>query len=64
MLGYGVPPEFRGGAHSFFFKPSYIRHRVCPEFIGSRNYYVQIASSTAESAGKGPVNLKLILNEC
>ena len=33
MLTYGIPPEFRGGVH---YKTA-IRHRVSPEFIGSRN---------------------------
>ena len=32
VLTYGIPPEFRGGVHL-----SAIRHRVSPEFIGSRN---------------------------
>ena len=31
--GAGIPPEFRGGVH---FETA-IRHRVSPEFIGSRN---------------------------
>ena len=30
---YGIPPEFRGGVHY----ETAIRHRVSPEFIGSRN---------------------------
>ena len=29
---YGIPPEFRGGVHHII-----LRHRVSPEFIGSRN---------------------------
>ena len=33
MLTYGIPPEFRGGVHY----ETAIRHRVSPEFIGSRN---------------------------
>ena len=36
VLTYGVPLEFRGGFHLFSFKTA-IRHRVSPEFIGSRN---------------------------
>ena len=32
---YGIPPEFRGGVHLFICTA--IRHRVNPEFIGSRN---------------------------
>ena len=35
VLTYGNPPEFRGGVHFSFFTA--IRHRVSPEFIGSRN---------------------------
>ena len=35
VLTYGIPPEFRDGVHFFFFTA--IRHRVIPEFIGSRN---------------------------
>ena len=34
VLTYGIPPEFRGGVH-FIFKTA-TRHRVSPEFIGSR----------------------------
>ena len=33
VLSYGIPPEFRGGVHY----ETAIRHRVSPEFIGSRN---------------------------
>ena len=32
VLTYGIPPEFRGGVHLFI----NIRHRISPEFIGSR----------------------------
>ena len=32
---YGIPPEFCGGVHYLFLTS--IRHRVSPEFIGSRN---------------------------
>ena len=32
-----VPPDFRGGAHLFISSTAIIRHRVSPEFIGSRN---------------------------
>ena len=34
-LTYGILPEFRGGVHSFI--KTTIRHRVSPEFVGSRN---------------------------
>ena len=33
VLTYGIPPEFRGGVHLW----NRHRHRVSPEFIGSRN---------------------------
>ena len=35
VLTYGIPPEFHGGGHLFTYTA--IRHRVSPEFIGSRN---------------------------
>ena len=35
VLTRGIPPRFRGGVH--FFMLTAIRHRVSPEFIGSRN---------------------------
>ena len=35
VLTYGIPPEFRHGVHLFTITA--IRHRVSPEFIGSRN---------------------------
>ena len=35
VFTYGIPPEFRGGVHTLF--QTAIRHRVNPEFIGSRN---------------------------
>ena len=35
VLTCGIPPEFRGGVHLFI--QTAIRHRVSPEFIGSRN---------------------------
>ena len=35
VLTYGIPPEFRGGVHLFI--KTAVRHRVSPEFIGSRN---------------------------
>ena len=34
VLAHGIPPEFRGGGH-YLYKIA-IRHRVGPEFIGSR----------------------------
>ena len=35
VLTLGIPPDFRGGVHVFI--STAIRHRVSPEFIGSRN---------------------------
>ena len=35
VLTHGIPPDFRGGVHLFI--QTAIRHRVSPEFIGSRN---------------------------
>ena len=35
MLTCGIPPDFRGGVHLFI--ETAIRHRVSPEFIGSRH---------------------------
>ena len=34
-LTYGIPPEFRSGIHVFI--ETVIRHRVSPEYIGSRS---------------------------
>ena len=46
VLTYGIPPDFRGGVHLFI--KTAIRHRVSPEFIGSRKW-VQMAF-TADSS--------------
>ena len=35
VLTYGIPPDFHGDIHLFIYIA--IRHRVSPEFIGSRN---------------------------
>ena len=35
FLTYEIPPEFRGGVH-LFIQNHHIRHRISPEFIGSR----------------------------
>ena len=35
VLHYGIPPDFRGGVHLSI--ETVTRHRVSPEFIGSRN---------------------------
>ena len=35
VLTYGIPPDFRGGVHLLISTAT--RHRVSPEFIGSRS---------------------------
>ena len=61
VLTYGIPPEFRGGARLF------IKNRHTPSGQ-SRVYRVtQLRTDGArcrESAGTGPVNLKVVPNEC
>ena len=60
-LPYGIPPEFRGGVHLFV----YNRHTPSGE---SRVYRVtQLRTDGVhyrESAGTGPVSLKVVPNEC
>ena len=57
----GIPPEFRGGVHIFILN----RHTPSGQ---SRVYRVtQLRSDGVhcrESAGTGPVNLKVVPNEC
>ena len=61
VLTYGIPPEFRGGVHLFI----YNRHTPSGQ---SRVYRVtQLRTDGVhcrESAGTGPVNLKVVPNEC
>ena len=61
MLTYGIPHEFRGGVHLFI----YGRHTPSSQ---SRVYRVaQLRTDGVhcrESAGTGPVNLKVVPNEC
>ena len=45
----------------YLFKTA-IRHRVSPEFIGSRNY-LPMAFTYREYADTGPVNLKVVPND-
>ena len=59
---YGIPPEFRGGVHLFF--KTTIRHRLSPEFIGSCILLRTVGVHCRESAGTGPVDLKVVPNEC
>ena len=61
VLTYGIPPEFRHGVHLF----TYNRHTPLGQ---SRVYRVtQLCTDGVrcrESAGTGPVNLKVVSNEC
>ena len=61
VLTYGIRPEFRGGVHLFI----YNRHTPSGQ---SRVYRVpQLRTDSVhcrESAGTGPVNLKVVPNEC
>ena len=61
VLTNGIPPEFRGGVHLFI----YNRHTPSGQ---SRVYRVTQMRTDGvhcrESAGTGPVNLKVIPNEC
>ena len=61
VLTYGIPPEFRGGVHLFILN----RHTPSGQ---SRVYRVtQLRTNGVhcrESAGTGPVNLKVVPNEC
>ena len=59
---YGILPEFRGGVQLCF--KTAIRHRLSPEFIGSCNLLRTVGVHCRESAGTGPVNLKVVPNEC
>ena len=61
VLTYEIPPEFRGGVHLFIYN--------CHTPSGqSRIYWVtQLRIDGVhcrESAGTGPVNLKVVPNEC
>ena len=58
---YGIPPEFRGGVHLFFLTA--IFHRVSPEFNRLAQLRIDVVHCR-ESARTGPVNLKVVLNEC
>ena len=61
VLTYGIPPEFRGGVHIFIKN----RHTLSGQ---SRVYRVtQLRTDGVhcrESAGTGPVNLKVVPNKC
>ena len=61
VLTYGIPPEFRGGVHLFILN----RHTPSSQ---TRVYRVtQLRTDGVhcrDSAGTGPVNLKVVPNEC
>ena len=61
VLTYGIPPEFHGGVHLFILN----HHTPSSQ---SRVYRVmQLRTGGVhcrESAGTGPVSLKVVLNEC
>ena len=61
MLTYGIPPEFRGSVNLFI----YNRHTPSGQ---SRVYRVTQSRTDGvhcrESADTGPVNLKVVPNEC
>ena len=61
VLNYGISPEFRGGVHLFIY------NRYTPS-RQSRVYRVtQLRTDGVHcraSAGTGPVNLKVVPNEC
>ena len=57
MLTYGITPEFRGGVHLFLLKPPYAIGSV-PSLSGHAIGTNDVHSR--ESAGTGPVNLKVV----
>ena len=60
VLTYGIPPEFRGGVHIF------ILNRHTPSGQSHVHRVTQLRTDGVhrrESAGTGPVNLKVIPNE-
>ena len=63
VLIYEIPPDFRGGVH-LLFRTAILRHRASPELIGSHAIAYPWRVHCRESAGTGPVNLKVVPNEC
>ena len=63
VLTYGIFRDFRDGVHFFIFKPPYIRHRVNPEFIGSRNIAYRWRSLPRVRRLRAAVNLKVVPND-
>ena len=61
VLTYGIPPEFRGGFHLFIY------NRHTPSGQSRVHRVTQLRTDGVhcrESAGTGPVNLKVVPNEC
>ena len=61
VLTYGIPPEFRSGVHLFIY------NRNTPSGQSRVNRVTQLCTDGVhyrESAGTGPVNLKIVPNEC
>ena len=62
VLTYGIPPEFHGGVHIIL-----ILNRHTPSGQPQVYRVTQLRTDGArrrESAGTGPVNLKVVPNEC
>ena len=61
VLNYGIPPDFRGGVHLFYFN----RHTPSGQSRVYRVTQLRIDGvHCRESTGTGPVNLKVVSNEC
>ena len=61
VLTYEIPPEFRGGVHSFIY------NRHTPSDQSRVNRVTQLRTDGVHcraSAGTGPVHLKVVPNEC
>ena len=60
MLTYGIPPKFRGGVHLFILKS----HTSSGQSRFNRVTQLRtVGVHCRESAGTGPVNLKVVPNE-
>ena len=59
MRTYGIPLEFCDGIHSFV--ETAIRHRVSPEFIGSRNGTPMVFTAESLPASKPQGSSKRVL---
>ena len=56
VLTYGIPPEFRGAVYLLI--KTAIRHRVSPEFIGSRNFVPMAFTTESPPAAQGQETLR------